>query len=95
MGQLLPGSHTLKLVVDSTFQIAESDESDNTFTKTVVIPGAPQEVTISVTNQLLYSVSITANGSAFGSVAAGETMTPLLGPLASFCTFLGPESSHR
>ena len=39
---LSPGTHTLKLVVDSTGQITESNESDNTFTKTITIsqPGS-------------------------------------------------------
>ncbi|MDA2933238.1 hypothetical protein MYX82_02730 [Acidobacteria bacterium AH-259-D05] len=37
VGPLSAGTHTLKLVVDSTSQIAESDESDNTYTKTITI----------------------------------------------------------
>ncbi|MDA2933392.1 IPT/TIG domain-containing protein [Acidobacteria bacterium AH-259-D05] len=37
VGPLSAGTHTLKLVVDSTSQIVESDESDNTFTRTITV----------------------------------------------------------
>jgi sugar lactone lactonase YvrE len=83
LGPLSAGTHTVTLVVDSTSQIAESNESDNTFTKTIVIADDPQEVTISVTNHLIYSVSIVGNGSVLGSVSAGQTMTSSLGSLSS------------
>ncbi len=37
IGSLDPGTHTLTLVADSTSQIAESNESDNSFTKTITV----------------------------------------------------------
>ena len=77
------GTHTVTLVVDSTSLTAESDESDNTFTKTIVISDEPPGVTISVTNHLLYPVDIEANGAVVGSVSAGQTMTSSLGVLSS------------
>ena len=40
MGALSPGTHTLKIVADSTGVISESNEGDNGYTKTIVV-GAP------------------------------------------------------
>jgi subtilase family serine protease len=37
MGALSPGTHTLKIVADSTGVISESDEGDNGYTKTIVV----------------------------------------------------------
>jgi subtilase family serine protease len=37
MGALSPGTHTLKIVADSTAVISESDEGDNAYTKTIVV----------------------------------------------------------
>jgi hypothetical protein len=37
MGALSPGTHTLKIVADSTGVISESDEGDNAYTKTIVV----------------------------------------------------------
>ena len=37
IGTLPPGSHVLKLVADSTDSVVESNETDNTFTKTITV----------------------------------------------------------
>ena len=43
LGPLSPGTHTLKLVADSTSQIAESNETDNEFTRTIQIVSSEEE----------------------------------------------------
>lgn len=40
LGTLTPGSHTITLIADSTNAVAESDETDNQYTRTIVIGGA-------------------------------------------------------
>lgn len=37
IGPLVPGTHTLRIVADSTGVISESDEGDNAYTKTIVV----------------------------------------------------------
>ncbi len=37
LGPLSPGTHTLQLIVDSSSVVDESNESDNSFTKTVIV----------------------------------------------------------
>jgi len=39
-GKLSPGSHTIRVVADSTNTIAESNESDNSYTRTIHVSGA-------------------------------------------------------
>jgi hypothetical protein len=39
IGSLPPGTHTLKIVADSTGAISESNEGDNEYTKTIVVKG--------------------------------------------------------
>ena len=41
IGQLSPGNHTIKLVVDSTNTIDESSEGDNVYIKTIMVIGPP------------------------------------------------------
>ncbi len=42
IGSLSEGTHTIKIVVDSTNTITESDESDNEYTKTITVAAPPQ-----------------------------------------------------
>src|SRR5262249_54512646 len=42
IGSLSAGSHTLRIVADSTGQIPESNEGDNEYTKTIAVGGAVQ-----------------------------------------------------
>lgn len=39
IGSLSPGTHTIRIVADSTGAIAESDEGDNDYTKTITVSG--------------------------------------------------------
>ena len=39
LGRLSAGTHTVKIVADSTNAIAEYDETDNTYTKTILVQG--------------------------------------------------------
>jgi M6 family metalloprotease-like protein len=40
LGTLAAGTHTLKIITDSTGTISESNESDNTYSKTITVTGA-------------------------------------------------------
>jgi hypothetical protein len=37
IGVLSPGSHTIKITTDSTNQLSESNESDNTYSRTILV----------------------------------------------------------
>jgi hypothetical protein len=41
IGRLSPGSHTIRIVADPTGVISESNESDNQYTKTIIVTGGP------------------------------------------------------
>jgi hypothetical protein len=45
LGSLSAGSHTIKMVVDPEHAITESNESDNVYSKTIVV-GAPGKITV-------------------------------------------------
>ena len=49
LGPLSPGTHTLKLVADSTSQIKESNESDNEFTRTVQVIASEEKESQKIT----------------------------------------------
>jgi hypothetical protein len=57
IGPLSAGTHTLRIVTDSTHAINESNESDNEFTKTINVLSALQGWTLTVVND--YYLSIT------------------------------------
>ncbi|MGA2177903.1 MAG: Calx-beta domain-containing protein, partial [Verrucomicrobiota bacterium] len=60
VGSLSAGTHTLEIITDSTGAISESNESDNTYTKTItVVPGTP---TLVAANCYVSPATITAGG---------------------------------
>jgi|GEM_PF-1516636 len=68
IGSLAAGTHTIRLVTDSTGAIPETDETDNTYTKTITIntpAGTPPTITQAPQNQ-----SVNAGASASFTVAA-------------------------
>ena len=69
LGNTLPaGTHTLKIVVDSGGAVTESSETDNEYTKTIVIGGDP-EIRIAPLS-LAFNVTNGASGLAASSMVA-------------------------
>ena len=46
IGSLAAGSHTLRIVVDATGLVAESDEADNEYTKTITVGSSTSQVNL-------------------------------------------------
>ncbi len=66
LGNLPAGTHTLKIVVDSGNAVTESSETDNQYTKTIVIGGEPEIRIAPLT--LAFSVTNGANGLAASAI---------------------------
>lgn len=71
IGILSAGSHTIRLVADALSNIAESNEFDNDYTKTINVSGATcNTLTINVSPSEGGSISKTPEPSCFGSLDA-------------------------
>jgi subtilisin family serine protease len=68
LGTLPAGTHTLKIVVDSGGAVAESSETDNEYTKTIVVGGDP-EIRIAPLS-LAFNVTNGGSGLAANSIVA-------------------------
>jgi hypothetical protein len=83
IGPLSAGTHTLRIVTDSTHAINESNENDNEYTKTINVtaPPPPQGWTLTVVNN--YSLSINwlyispSSSSDWGSNWLSSPITPV------------------
>lgn len=73
IGSLSVGTHTLRIVTDATNVIAETNESDNEYTKTIVVSAAGATIQLSAAT---YSVSESSNTLTVTVTRTGDTSAP-------------------
>src|SRR5205823_14627912 len=95
LGRLGAGAHTLKIVVDSDMAIPESDETDNSYTKTItishrVMPTAGsynglfyESSGVYLESSGFFSVTITAKGKFTGKLQLGSGRYSAIGQFDS------------
>ncbi|HEX7956053.1 MAG TPA: Calx-beta domain-containing protein, partial [Pyrinomonadaceae bacterium] len=98
LGQLGAGTHTVKIVADSTGAVSESNESDNEYTKTinVVAPSTVQlgGAALSVSEGAgVATVTVTRGGVTSGPAAVNDVTTDAAG--ASNCALVSGAASSR
>jgi hypothetical protein len=73
-GPLSSGSHTIKIVIDATSVITETNESDNTYSKSKTLTGTTPTITSFSPSSGIVGSTVTIYGTNFGSTQGTSTV---------------------